>query len=103
MWRSGIIFSSQQWSQRSAEGWIDLSRSHWAGVENRNHYRRDATLGEDGTRCRNGGILANLALLRSACLLMYSRMESIDSNLPMRRERLCAQPMLAKQLLHQNI
>jgi len=29
----------------SSEGWIDLSRSHCAGVEDRNHCRRDATLG----------------------------------------------------------
>lgn len=95
--------SSQEWSERSPEGWIDLSRSHWAGVENRNHYRRDATLGEDGTRCRHAGLLANMALLRSACLLMYSRMGTPEGHLPAMRERLCAQPMLAKQLINQKI
>jgi hypothetical protein len=95
--------SSQEWSERSPEGWINLSRSHWAGVENRNHYRRDATLGEDGTRCRHAGLLANMALLRSVCLLMYSRMGPVDGHLPTRREGLCAQPMLAKQLLNQKI
>lgn len=95
--------SSQEWSERSPEDWINLSRAHWAGVENRNHYRRDATLGEDGTRCRNAGILANMALLRSACLLLYSRMGAADANLPTKREGLCAQPMLAKQLLNEKI
>jgi predicted transposase YbfD/YdcC len=95
--------SSQEWSERSPECWINLSRSHWAGVENRNHYRRDATLGEDGTRCRHAKLLANMALLRSVCLLMYSRMGSIDGYLPARREGLCAQPMLAKQLINQKI
>lgn len=95
--------SSQEWNERSAEGWIGLSRSHWAGVENRNHYRRDATLGEDGTRCRHAGLLANMALLRSVCLLMYSRMGPTDEHLPARREGLCAKPMLAKQLLNQKI
>ena len=95
--------SSQQWDERSPKGWIELSRSHWAGVENRNHYRRDATLREDNTRCKNGGILANLALLRSACLLLFSWMESIDGNLPTQREALCAQPMLAKKLLYRRI
>ncbi len=95
--------SSQEWSERSPECWINLSRSHWAGVENRNHYRRDATLGEDGTRCRHARLLANMALLRSVCLLMYSRMGSIDDYLPARREGLCAQPMLAKQLINQKI
>ena len=91
--------SSQQWNERSPTGWIALSRSHWAGVENRNHYRRDATLREDNTRCQNGGILANLALLRSACLLLFSWMGSTEGYLPTQREALCAQPMLAKKLL----
>lgn len=95
--------SSQEWSERSPEGWINLSRAHWAGVENRNHYRRDATLGEDGTRCRNAGILANMALLRSVCLLLYSRMGAIGGNLPTKREGLCANPKLAKQLLKEKI
>ena len=92
--------SSQRWNERSPKGWIALSRSHWAGVENRNHYRRDATLREDSTRCQNGGILANLALLRSACLLLFSWMGSTDGYLPTQREAHCAQPMLAKKLLH---
>jgi hypothetical protein len=35
---------------------------HWAGVENRNHWRRDACLGEDRTRSRNANVLINLAL-----------------------------------------
>jgi len=34
---------------------------------------------------------------------MYSRMGSIDGYLPARREGLCAQPMLAKQLINQKI
>mgnify|MGYP003704605895 CR=1 FL=1 len=80
-----------------------LTLSHWAGVENRNHYRRDATLREDNTRCQNGGILANLALLRSTCLLLFSWMASIDGNLPTQRDAICAQPMLAKRLLYRRI
>ncbi len=46
--------------------WLDLIRGHWARVEIRNHWRRDALLGED--RARNPNALANLALLRSALL-----------------------------------
>jgi hypothetical protein len=29
--------SSQPADQRTPEEWINLTRSHWAGVENRNH------------------------------------------------------------------
>ncbi len=46
--------------------WLDLVRGHWAGVEIRNHWRRDVLMGEDGSRSRNPNLLANLALLRSA-------------------------------------
>jgi hypothetical protein len=65
--------SSQEADERSLEGWIALSRGHWAGVENRNHWRRDALWGEDGTLSRKPNLVANLALLRSAafCLLSH--------------------------------
>lgn len=84
--------SSQDWKARTPENWIDLSRSHWAGVENRNHYRRDATLGEDGTRLRNANALANLALLRSVALMLHSRDGDIQNWLPAKRERLATDP-----------
>lgn len=54
--------------QRSAGQMLGLIREHWAGVEIRNHWRRDALWGEDRTRTRNPNALANLALLRSALL-----------------------------------
>lgn len=90
-----FYLSSQPWSHRSPENWINLIRSHWAGVENRNHYRRDATLGEDGTRCRYPNILGNLALLRSLCLLIYSTDNSHPGCLPSKRERLASSPASA--------
>ena len=46
-------------------GWHGLIRGHWAGVENRNHWRRDALFGEDRSRSRNTRLLTNLALLRN--------------------------------------
>lgn len=94
---------SQPWHQRSPEAWINLSRSHWAGVENRNHYRRDATLGEDGTRCRNPNVLANLALMRSVCLLLHSRDGSTPSCLPAKKERAATDPAIAKHLISQRL
>jgi predicted transposase YbfD/YdcC len=48
--------------------WLQLIRGHWAGVEIRNHWRRDVLMGEDGSRSRNANLLANLALIRSALL-----------------------------------
>lgn len=90
--------SSQETGERTAEGWIALSRSHWAGVENRNHWRRDATLGEDRTRLHNGRALMNLALLRNANLRLLSHQES-DDWLPARKERLAADPTAALALL----
>lgn len=58
--------SSQEAPERSHLQWIQLSRDHWGGVENRNHWRRDALWGEDRTRSRRPNVVANLALLRSA-------------------------------------
>jgi predicted transposase YbfD/YdcC len=93
--------SSQDLEERSPEGWIDLSRAHWAGVENRNHWRRDASLGEDGTRLRQRHALANLALLRSVNLRLLATDGggSGDSWLPAKKERLAANPTAALSLL----
>ncbi len=92
--------SSQEADERSAEGWIDLSREHWAGVENRNHWRRDASLGEDATRSRNPRASINLALLRSVTLRLHSHALS-DDWLPAQKEQLAAHPSSALALLHE--
>jgi hypothetical protein len=34
-----------------------MVRGHWGGVENRNHRRGDACVGEDGSRTRNPTLL----------------------------------------------
>ena len=43
------------------------------GVEIRNHWVRDALMGENRSRSRKTMLLANLALLRSAALLLLAR------------------------------
>jgi len=53
--------------------WLGLIRGHWAGVEIRNHWRRDVIFGEDGSRSRNANLLANLALIRSALLAVLAQ------------------------------
>jgi predicted transposase YbfD/YdcC len=60
--------SSLESQERTPQQWLEVVRGHWAGVENRNHWRRDACLGEDRTSSRNANVLINLALLRNATL-----------------------------------
>jgi len=56
--------------EHDAAGWAALVRSHW-GIENGNHWRRDACLFEDKTPGGNPFVLGNLAVARAA-LLFYN-------------------------------
>lgn len=78
--------------------WLALIRGHWGGVEIRNHWRRDALLGEDGSRSRNATLLANLALIRNALLRVLSP-ELEHQSLPALLERLHSHPARALALL----
>lgn len=73
------------------ERWLAWIRGHWGGVEIRNHWRRDAVLGEDGSRSRNVTLLANLALIRNALLRVLAD-ELEDQSLPVLLERLHSHP-----------
>ena len=94
--------ASQEAHERTPEDWIRLSRQHWAGVEIRNHWRRDASLGEDGTRLRNARALINLALLRSVNLRLLALRGSSDC-LPAQKEYLGANPAAALTLIKANL
>ena len=74
-----------------AEQWLGLIRGHWAGVENRNHWRRDALLGEDDSRSRNPSLLANVALIRNALLALLAD-HYPDQPLPELLEQLHSRP-----------
>lgn len=65
---SRYYLSSAEPQQYSCSEWLQLICGHWAGVEIRNHWRRDVLMGEDGSRSRNPNLLANLAIIRSALL-----------------------------------
>jgi len=81
-----------------AAQWLKLIREHWGGVEIRNHWRRDALMGEDGSRSRNANLLANMALMRNALLQIIS--EHIDQqSLPEFRENLQSHPARCLSLL----
>jgi len=65
---SRYYLSSAAPGQYRPDQWLKLITGHWAGVEIRNHWRRDAIMGEDRSRSRNANLLANLALIRNALL-----------------------------------
>jgi predicted transposase YbfD/YdcC len=50
---------------------LELTRGHWA-IENGLHYRRDVTLGEDGSRVRKGSAPQVMAALRNSIIHMLA-------------------------------
>lgn len=56
----------------SAETLLRLIRGHWA-IENRLHYVRDVTFGEDRSRIRKGHGPENMALLRNLAIGLFRR------------------------------
>lgn len=95
---SRYYLSSRDAGEGTAAPWLGWIRGHWGGVENRNHWRLDALMGEDGSRSRNATLLANLALLRNV-LLQVMAPELETQSLPQLRERLRSRPTLAFNLL----
>jgi predicted transposase YbfD/YdcC len=90
--------SSLEATERTPAQWLELVRGHWAGVENRNHWRRDACLGEDRTRSRNPKVLINLALLRNALLRLLNQAYP-GRPLPDLTETFAVNPALALRLI----
>lgn len=90
--------SSAPPTQYQPSQWLALIRGHWGGVEIRNHWRRDALMGEDGSRSRNTSLLANMALIRNVLLHVIS--EHIgEQSLPEFRENLQSHPAQCLSLL----
>ena len=98
---SRYYLSSREAGEHTAGQWLGLIRGHWAGVENRNHWRRDALMGEDGSRSRNATLLANLALIRSVLLQVMSPHLETQS-LPQLREHLHSKPARTLAILSQS-
>lgn len=83
-------------TQASAEQLIALVRGHWA-IENRLHWRRDVTLGEDHCQVRKGGAPRVLAVLNSFLLAVLDYLGV--SNVP-HYMRVCdAYPLQAIRLI----
>ena len=59
--------------QGPPERMLALIRAHWQ-IENRLHWRRDVTLGEDACQTRTGAVPALLARLNSTVLSLMDRL-----------------------------
>jgi predicted transposase YbfD/YdcC len=75
---------------------LGLIRAHW-GVENRLHYVRDVTLGEDACRVRTGNAPEILAGLRNVVVHLLERVDAPSKAAATRR--LAAHPDEAVQLI----
>ncbi|GAC1387215.1 MAG: hypothetical protein NVSMB33_16750 [Ktedonobacteraceae bacterium] len=73
--RQQIVYGISNLSVSDAppERMLQLSREHW-GIENRLHWRRDVTLGEDGCQTRTGATPGILARFNSAILSLMDRL-----------------------------
>ena len=91
--------SSLEPAERSPAQWLELVRGHWGGVENRNHWRRDACGGEDRTRSRNPNVVGALALLRNALLALISSALEPRRPLPKLYEDCAHHPQVALNLI----
>jgi hypothetical protein len=67
-------------------------------VEIRNHWRRDALMGEDGSRSRQPNLPANMALLRNVLLAVLADHFQAQS-LPQIQEQLHSRPGQCRALL----
>jgi predicted transposase YbfD/YdcC len=79
--------------------WHSLIRGHWAGVENRNHWSKDAIWREDATRSRNPNLVGNLALLRNALLAIVAGERETYGSLPAFTEAMQANRVLPFNLI----
>jgi predicted transposase YbfD/YdcC len=75
---------------------LQLVREHW-GIENRLHYVRDVTLGEDACRVRTGSSARVLAALRNVAVYLLGQVKAASKAAATRR--LAAHPHEALALL----
>ncbi len=81
-------------SKASPECLLDLNRGHWS-IENRTHYVRDVTFGEDRSRLRTGNAPQILAALRNLAITLIHRFGSSHIRATRRHFASCPQQALA--------
>lgn len=91
--------SSHEPEEHTEAQWHHLIRGHWGGVENRNHWSRDAIWREDATRSRNSNLVGNLALLRNALLAVVAGELETYGSLPAFTEAMQADRKLPFRLI----
>jgi predicted transposase YbfD/YdcC len=79
-----------------AERLLEFTREHW-GIENRLHWVRDVTFGEDACRVRTGAAPQILAGFRNAAIALLQAVGC--TNIAARLRRHAAQPALALALV----
>ena len=74
--RHQVVYGLSSLSLRQAppERMLQLVRAHWK-IENRLHWRRDVTLGEDACQTRTGSVPSLLAQLNSTVLSLMDRLQ----------------------------
>jgi predicted transposase YbfD/YdcC len=98
-WEDAYYLSSQPADSKAPEQWLQTIRDHWAGVEIRNHWRKDACLFEDKTRSRKPNIVGNLILLRNLVLFFFAEHRETYGSLPAFVETVASSSALALRLL----
>lgn len=83
-------------TQAGASRLLELVQRHWA-IENRLHWRRDVTLGEDRCQVRKGTAPLVLAALNNAVLALFDFLGV--ANVPQQMRRLDAHPARAVRLV----
>lgn len=83
-------------AQAPPECLLGLLRGHWT-IENKSHYVRDVSFGEDTCRVRSGGMGQVLAALRNACISLM-RLAG-ETNIAAAKRRYAAKPIEALNLI----
>lgn len=81
-------------SKASPERLLDLNRGHWS-IENRSHYVRDVSFGEDRSRLRTGNAPQILAALRNLAITLIHRFGSSQIRATRRHFASCPEQALA--------
>lgn len=90
--------ASHRRDEATAFDFLRWIRAHW-GIENKLHYVRDVTLGEDACRVRKGGSAQILAALRNAAVHLLGQVDAPSKKAATRR--LQVHPQEAIDLLTQ--
>ena len=94
----GITSLTQR--QANAKDLLGLVRNHW-GIENRLHWIRDMTFGEDACRVRTGQAPRFLAACRNLAIGLLNRSGCTNKAAALRRH--AAKPYEALRLIRNNV